>query len=57
MGDLQDRLASGLVAVEAQLHQIIASDEPFITEAAAHLIDGMRQDGAQHRDPVPAASR
>lgn len=39
MGDLQDRLASGLVAVEAQLHQIIASDEPFITEAAAHLID------------------
>lgn len=39
MGDLDARLARGLVAVEAQLRDIITSDEPFITEAAAHLID------------------
>jgi heptaprenyl diphosphate synthase len=36
---LDARLATGLAAVEAQLHQIITSDEPFITEAAAHLLD------------------
>jgi heptaprenyl diphosphate synthase len=39
VGDLDARLARGLVAVEAQLRDIITSDEPFITEAAAHLID------------------
>lgn len=39
MGDLQARLADGLAAVEAQLAAQIASDEPFITEAAAHLMN------------------
>jgi heptaprenyl diphosphate synthase len=37
--DLETRLARGLADVEAHLRQIITSDEPFITEAAAHLID------------------
>lgn len=39
MTDLETRLARGLADVEAHLRQIITSDEPFITEAAAHLID------------------
>lgn len=39
MGDLDARLARGLVAVETRLREVITSDEPFITEAAAHLID------------------
>lgn len=39
MGNLDARLTRGLAAVEAQLRDIITSDEPFITEAAAHLID------------------
>ena len=39
MADLETRLARGLADVEAHLRQIITSDEPFITEAAAHLID------------------
>jgi heptaprenyl diphosphate synthase len=39
VGDLQSRLADGLAAVEAQLAAQIASDEPFITEAAAHLMN------------------
>jgi heptaprenyl diphosphate synthase len=39
VGDLDARLARGLAAVEAHLRDIITSDEPFITEAAAHLID------------------
>lgn len=39
MGDLETRLARGLAAVETRLREIITSDEPFITQAAAHLID------------------
>ena len=39
VGDLQTRVAHGLAAVEAHLKQIITSDEPFITEAAAHLLN------------------
>ena len=39
VGDLEGRLATGLAAVEAHLHQVITSDEPFITEAAAHLLN------------------
>jgi heptaprenyl diphosphate synthase len=39
VADLETRLARGLADVEAHLRQIITSDEPFITEAAAHLID------------------
>lgn len=39
MGDLQSRLAKGLDAVEAELAAEISSDEPFITEAAAHLMN------------------
>jgi heptaprenyl diphosphate synthase len=39
VGDLQARVAHGLAAVEAHLKQIITSDEPFITEAASHLLN------------------
>jgi heptaprenyl diphosphate synthase len=39
VGDLQARLANGLAAVETHLRQVITSDEPFITEAAAHLLN------------------
>ena len=39
MVDLQDRVAHGLAEVEAHLKQIITSDEAFITEAAAHLLN------------------
>jgi heptaprenyl diphosphate synthase len=39
MGDLQSRLEKGLADVEAQLAAEIKSDEPFITEAAAHLMN------------------
>ncbi|HUQ00467.1 MAG TPA: polyprenyl synthetase family protein [Aeromicrobium sp.] len=39
MGDLEGRLAKGLAAVEEHLHRVITSDEPFITEAAAHLLN------------------
>jgi heptaprenyl diphosphate synthase len=39
VGDLEGRLTKGLAAVEAHLHQVITSDEPFITEAAAHLLN------------------
>src|SRR5689334_23007304 len=39
VGDLQARLAIGLSAVEKLLHDVITSDEPFITEAAAHLLN------------------
>ena len=39
MSDLQSRLAQGLETVEARLAAEISSDEPFITEAAAHLMN------------------
>jgi heptaprenyl diphosphate synthase len=39
VGDLQSRLAKGLEAVEAELAAEVSSDEPFITEAAAHLMN------------------
>lgn len=39
MEDLQSRLVKGLEAVEAALAAAIHSDEPFITDAAAHLMN------------------
>ena len=39
MGNLEDRVTRGLAAVESRLEHVITSDEPFITEAAAHLLN------------------
>lgn len=39
VGHVEGRVARGLAAVEAHLAEIITSDEPFITEAAAHLLN------------------